>query len=113
MASHPYRASLLTTITYPWAKYPDINLILYIKKLEEPQTLSIPCCSIILYVPRLNPDVQGKNLKSYTLNRKIGAIAPDIQSRLNTLSASELDELSIELFDFSNSNDLATWLGQH
>jgi Uma2 family endonuclease len=46
------------------------------------------------------------------LNRKIGAIAPDLQSAINALSPTALDELSEVLLDFSNQTDLANWLTQ-
>ncbi|MBD1834053.1 DUF4351 domain-containing protein [Cyanobacteria bacterium FACHB-472] len=47
------------------------------------------------------------------LARKIGAIAPDLQSTINSLSATALDELSETLLDFSDGTELATWLAQH
>lgn len=47
------------------------------------------------------------------LARKIGAIAPDLQSTINSLSATALDELSEALLDFSDETELATWLAQH
>jgi hypothetical protein len=46
------------------------------------------------------------------LIRRIGAIAPDLQSIINRLSATALDELSEALLDFSNEAALATWLEQ-
>lgn len=44
------------------------------------------------------------------LTRRIGAIAPDLQSIINGLSATALDELSEALLDFSDEAALATWL---
>lgn len=46
------------------------------------------------------------------LTRRIGAIAPDLQSIINRLSATVLDELSEALLDFSDEAALATWLEQ-
>jgi len=47
------------------------------------------------------------------LIRKIGDVAPDLQSIINGLSATALDELSEALLDFSDEAALATWLEQH
>lgn len=47
------------------------------------------------------------------LTRRIGTIPPDLQATLNQLSATELDNLSEALLDFSNAGDLATWLEGH
>lgn len=44
------------------------------------------------------------------LTRRIGAIAPDLQSIINGLSATALDELSEALLDFSDEAALAIWL---
>lgn len=46
------------------------------------------------------------------LTRRIGAIAPDLQSIINGLSANTLDELSEALLDFSDEAALAAWLKQ-
>lgn len=46
------------------------------------------------------------------LTRRVGAFAPDLQSIINGLSATALDELSEALLDFSDEAALATWLEQ-
>ena len=46
------------------------------------------------------------------LTHRVGAIAPDLQSIINGLSATALDELSEALLDFSEEAALATWLEQ-
>ena len=47
------------------------------------------------------------------LTRRIGELAPSLQSIINGLSATNLDELSEALLDFSDEAALATWLEQH
>lgn len=47
------------------------------------------------------------------LTHRLGAIAPDLQAIVNSLSATALDELSKALLDFSEEAALATWLEQH
>ena len=44
------------------------------------------------------------------LTRRFGTIAPEIQSRINSLSSGDLDELSETLLDFSEVSDLYAWL---
>ncbi len=59
-------------------------------------------------------EIQGKlSTIERMLNRKIGEIPSDVQSKVNNLSPSALDELSTALFDFANVEDLAEWLAQH
>ena len=57
---------------------------------------------------------QGKlTIVNRLLARRIGAIAPDLRSTINSLSATALDELSEALLDFSDETELVTWLAQH
>jgi predicted transposase YdaD len=44
------------------------------------------------------------------LTRKIGMIAPDIETRIAVLSISQLESLGEALLDFSDSADLDEWL---
>ena len=44
------------------------------------------------------------------LNRRIGSINSETQQRINALSTTQLEDLGEALLDFSNQNDLTTWL---
>ncbi|MEQ9620745.1 DUF4351 domain-containing protein [Coleofasciculus chthonoplastes] len=47
------------------------------------------------------------------LIRRIGGITPDVQSRINGLFATALDELSEALLDFTDMTDLVNWIEQY
>ncbi len=47
------------------------------------------------------------------LTRRIGAIAPETEARINTLSLPQLEELGEALLDFSQPSDLSKWLQLH
>lgn len=47
------------------------------------------------------------------LNRRIGALTPEIQARIQSLSIAQLEDLGEALLDFSQPNDLTTWLESH
>ena len=44
------------------------------------------------------------------LNRRLGAIAPELQARIQILSIPQLEALGEALLDFSNLSDLTAWL---
>lgn len=44
------------------------------------------------------------------LKRKVGELDPEVEERVKGLSVSQLEELSEALLDFSNLEDLTTWL---
>ena len=44
------------------------------------------------------------------LNRRIGSIAPDLETQIRNLSLDQLESLGEALLDFSEPADLATWL---
>lgn len=44
------------------------------------------------------------------LNRRIGAINPQLQTQIQNLEVAQLDQLSEALLDFSNEADLVSWL---
>lgn len=44
------------------------------------------------------------------LTRRFGEILPEIEQRIRSLSTAELENLGEALLDFSNTNDLITWL---
>ncbi|MEN9266801.1 MAG: DUF4351 domain-containing protein [Thermostichales cyanobacterium BF4_bins_65] len=44
------------------------------------------------------------------LTRKLGSLPPEIQSRIQSLSVSELEALGEALLDFSSLEDLAAWI---
>jgi predicted transposase YdaD len=44
------------------------------------------------------------------LTRLFGDIAPEIEQRIRSLSTAELENLGEALLNFSNTNDLITWL---
>jgi predicted transposase YdaD len=44
------------------------------------------------------------------LTRRVGTIAPNIESQISTLSVSQLESLGEALLDFSSAADLDEWL---
>ncbi len=44
------------------------------------------------------------------LTHRLGNLSPDLQAQIQTLSATQLEDLGVALLDFSDSSDLATWL---
>jgi Domain of unknown function (DUF4351) len=44
------------------------------------------------------------------LTRRIGMLAPNIESQISTLSVSQLESLGEALLDFSSAADLDEWL---
>jgi predicted transposase YdaD len=47
------------------------------------------------------------------LSRRIGMLAPNIESQIATLSISQLESLGEALLDFSTAADLDEWLRSH
>jgi hypothetical protein len=47
------------------------------------------------------------------LTRRLGAVAPNLQERIQALSLTQLEELGEALLDFSVVTDLAVWLDEH
>ncbi|MGL5196349.1 MAG: DUF4351 domain-containing protein [Chroococcales cyanobacterium] len=44
------------------------------------------------------------------LNRRFGSLETNVQNRLESLTLTQLEELSLALFDFTEVTDLVTWL---
>jgi predicted transposase YdaD len=58
--------------------------------------------------------IQGKrSLILRQLTRRIGTIAPNVESQIATLSVSQLESLGEALLDFSAAADLDEWLRSH
>jgi predicted transposase YdaD len=53
---------------------------------------------------------EARSLVVRLLNRRIGMIAPNIETQIAALSVSQLEELGEALLDFSSPTDLTTWL---
>ncbi len=54
---------------------------------------------------------QGKlSIVMRLLKRKVGELDPEVEERVRGLSVTQLEELSEALLDFSNLDDLTTWL---
>ncbi len=54
---------------------------------------------------------QGKlSIVMRQLKRKVGELNPEVEERVKGLSVAQLEELSEALLDFSNLEDLTTWL---
>ncbi len=47
------------------------------------------------------------------LTRRIGEVSPQLQAQIQSLSTSQIEELSEALLDFSDSGDLIYWLQTH
>jgi hypothetical protein len=44
------------------------------------------------------------------LPRRVGTLTPELEQRVQQLSVTELEDLSVALLDFSSPQDLTTWL---
>jgi predicted transposase YdaD len=58
---------------------------------------------------------QGKKQEAIALlqgmlNRRFASLEPNVQERLESLTLTQLEELSLALFDFTEVTDLVTWL---
>jgi predicted transposase YdaD len=47
------------------------------------------------------------------LQRRLGAMNPELQEPVNLLSVAQLENLAETLLDFSNEADLVTWLNEN
>jgi len=47
------------------------------------------------------------------LTRRVDALTPEIQARIQTLSIAQLEDLGEALLDFSQPTDLTAWLESH
>ncbi|BAU13663.1 hypothetical protein LEP3755_42030 [Leptolyngbya sp. NIES-3755] len=47
------------------------------------------------------------------LIRQVGELPEEVRSQINTLSIEQLESLADALLDFSNLEDLETWLSNH
>jgi predicted transposase YdaD len=56
---------------------------------------------------------EARSLILRQLTRRIGTIAPNIESQIATLSVSQLESLGEALLDFSSAADLDEWLRSH
>ncbi|KJH71098.1 DUF4351 domain-containing protein [Aliterella atlantica] len=55
---------------------------------------------------------EALSLTMLLLPRKVGNIRPELQQRIEKLSLTQLEDLAVNLLDFSNITDLETWLQQ-
>jgi predicted transposase YdaD len=53
---------------------------------------------------------EARSLILRQLTRRIGMLAPNIESQITTLSVSQLESLGEALLDFSSAADLDEWL---
>jgi predicted transposase YdaD len=53
---------------------------------------------------------EGQSLILRQLTRRIGDVAPEMRSQIQSLSLSQLEALGEALLDFSEPNDLVNWL---
>ncbi|MDZ4879077.1 MAG: hypothetical protein CLLPBCKN_008515 [Chroococcidiopsis cubana SAG 39.79] len=44
------------------------------------------------------------------LMRRIGEVAPQLQTQIQNLTTAQLEELGVALLDFNNAADLTAWL---
>jgi predicted transposase YdaD len=47
------------------------------------------------------------------LARRIGSVAPEVRSHVQSLSLAQIEALGEALLDFSSPSDLMSWLQQH
>ncbi|MGL5196350.1 MAG: DUF4351 domain-containing protein, partial [Chroococcales cyanobacterium] len=58
---------------------------------------------------------QGKKQEAIALlqgmlNRRFGSLEPNVQERIESLTLTQLEELSLALFDLTEVTDLVNWL---
>jgi hypothetical protein len=46
------------------------------------------------------------------LPRRVGTLTPELEQRVQQLSVTELEDLSVALLDFSSVEDLTNWLSE-
>jgi predicted transposase YdaD len=56
---------------------------------------------------------EARSLILRQLTRRIGMVAPSIESQIATLSIAQLESLGEALLDFSSAADLDEWLRSH
>jgi Domain of unknown function (DUF4351) len=56
---------------------------------------------------------EARSLILRQLTRRVGTLAPNIESQISTLSVSQLESLGEALLDFSSAADLDEWLRSH
>jgi predicted transposase YdaD len=56
---------------------------------------------------------EARSLILRQLTRRIGMVAPSIESQIATLSIAQLESLGEALLDFSSAADLGEWLRSH
>jgi len=56
---------------------------------------------------------EGTALTLRLLTRRIGAVPPELQERIRSLSIAQLEDLAEALLDFSQPADLVNWLEGH
>lgn len=55
---------------------------------------------------------QGQRIIMRQLTRRIGQVSSELQVQIQKLTTSQIEELSEALLDFSDSDDLISWLRQ-
>ena len=53
---------------------------------------------------------EGRSLVLKLLTRKLGNISPEIQARVNSLTIDRVESLGEDLLDFTQMEDLNSWL---
>ena len=56
---------------------------------------------------------EGQSLILRQLTRRIGDVAPELRSKIQTLSLTQLEALGEALLDFSEPADLLNWLQEN
>ncbi len=87
----------------------DRNLINQLFR-EEIMQESVIYQDIILIGEQIGKKQEALQYTMRLLNRRISNLNSEIQQRVNALSTTQLEDLGEALLDFSNQNDLTTWL---
>ena len=56
---------------------------------------------------------EGRSLVLRLLTRKLGPIAAEVRSQIESLPLAELENLAEALLEFSSASDLTEWLQSH
>ena len=107
--NHPYRDNVLDLLG-------NLRVTLEAKANIEPEERDLIMQLSPLYLEkiqaaeRIGGQKEAQTLILRQLNRRVGALSPELQLDVKALSLARLEELSEALLDFSQMNDLVVWL---
>jgi predicted transposase YdaD len=103
----------MSTTGYAYALMKESNIISLITQLfrEEIMQESVIYQDILQKGEERGKKQEALQLIMRLLTRRFGAIEPEIEQQIRTLSIAQLEELAEALLDFSSQSDLVNYLG--